>query len=156
MNITHAVHEEVTGDKLQAIFTRQKELMEAFWEEDIESATKLLSDFLWDTISYHDYHEDYYHAFMAGLFVGLGYSVDSNKESGLGRFDIRVKERKNRRIMIFEVKKADTADRMNEACDEAIQQILDKGYAKMIEPGYEKILCYGISFFQKSAMIKKL
>ena len=70
---------------------RQKELMEAFWDEDIESATKLLSDFLWDTISYHDYHEDYYHAFMAGLFVGLGYSVDSNKESGLGRFDIRVK-----------------------------------------------------------------
>ena len=135
---------------------RQKELMEAFWDEDIESATKLLSDFLWDTISYHDYHEDYYHAFMAGLFVGLGYSVDSNKESGLGRFDIRVKERKNRRIMIFEVKKADTADRMNEACDEAIQQILDKGYAKMIEPGYEKIICYGISFFQKSARIKKL
>ena len=135
---------------------RQKELMEAFWDEDIESATKLLSDFLWDTISYHDYHEDYYHAFMAGLFVGLGYSVDSNKESGLGRFDIRVKERKNRRIMIFEVKKADTADRMNAACDEAIQQILDKGYAKMIEPGYEKIICYGISFFQKSARIKKL
>ena len=135
---------------------RQKELMEAFWDEDIESATKLLSDFLWDTISYHDYHEDYYHAFMAGLFVGLGYSVDSNKESGLGRFDIRVKERKNRRIMIFEVKKADTADRMNEACDEAIQQIVDKGYAKTIEPGYEKIICYGISFFQKSARIKKL
>ena len=126
---------------------RQKELMEAFWDEDIESATKLLSDFLW---------EDYYHAFMAGLFVGLGYSVDSNKESGLGRFDIRVKERKNRRIMIFEVKKADTADRMNEACDEAIQQIVDKGYAKTIEPGYEKIICYGISFFQKSARIKKL
>lgn len=135
---------------------RQKELMEAFWDEDIESATTLLSDFLWDTISYHDYHEDYYHAFMAGLFVGLGYSVDSNKESGLGRFDIRVKERKNRRIMIFEVKKADTADRMNEACDEAIQQIVDKGYAKTIEPGYEKIICYGISFFQKSARIKKL
>ena len=135
---------------------RQKELMEAFWEEDIESATKLLSDFLWDTISYHDYHEDYYHAFMAGLFVGLGYSVDSNKESGLGRFDIRVKDRKNRRIMIFEVKKADTADRMNAACDEAIQQIVDKGYAKTIEPGYEKIICYGISFFQKSARIKKM
>ena len=135
---------------------RQKELMEAFWDEDIESATKLLSDFLWDTISYHDYHEDYYHAFMAGLFVGLGYSVDSNKESGLGRFDICVKDRKNRRIMIIEVKKADTAHRMNEACDEAIQQILDKGYAKMIEPGYEKTICYGISFFQKSARIKKL
>ena len=71
------------------------------------------------------------------------------------RIDIRVKDRKNRRIMIFEVKKADTADRMNAACDEVIQQIVDKGYAKTIEPGYEKIICYGISFFQKSARIKK-
>ena len=93
---------------------------------------------------------------MAGLFVGLGYSVDSNKESGLGRFDIRVKDRKNRRVMIFEVKKAESAARMDTACDEAIQQIVEKGYAKTIEPGYEKIICYGISFFRKSAMIKKL
>ncbi|MBR2260047.1 MAG: AAA family ATPase [Blautia sp.] len=136
--------------------SRQKELMASFWDEDIEGAVKQLSDFLWDTISYHDYHEDYYHAFMAGLFVGLGYSVDSNKESGLGRFDIRVKDRKNRRVMIFEVKKAESAARMDTACDEAIQQIVEKGYAKTIEPGYEKIICYGISFFRKSAMIKKL
>ena len=136
--------------------SRQKALMAAFWDEDIQSATKQLSDFLWDTISYHDYHEDYYHAFMAGLFVGLGYSVESNKESGLGRFDIRAKDRKNRRALILEVKKADSAARMEAACDEALKQIEDKGYARAIEPGYERILCYGISFFQKSAMIKKL
>ena len=40
MNITHAVHEEVTGDKLQAIFTRQKELMEKY--HHIEAASGLL------------------------------------------------------------------------------------------------------------------
>ena len=136
--------------------SKQKELMSALWNEDIEGATQKLNGFLWDTISYHDYHEDYYHAFMAGLFVGLGYSVDSNKESGLGRFDIRVKDRKNRRFMIIEVKKADSATQMNEACDEAIKQIVDKGYAKAIEPGYERNLCYGVAFFQKSSMIKKL
>ena len=136
--------------------SRQKELMTALWNADIEGATKRISDFLWDTISYHDYHEDYYHAFMAGLFVGLGYSVDSNKESGLGRFDIRVRDRKNRRAMIFEVKKADSAARMGASCDEALKQIVDKGYAKAIEPGYEKIICYGIAFFQKTAMIRKL
>ena len=130
--------------------------MAAFWNEDIEGTTKQLSDVLWDTISYHDYHEDYYHAFMAGLFVGLGYSVDSNKESGLGRFDIRVKDRKNRRAMFIEAKKADSAAQMDAACDEALRQIVDKGYAKRIEPGYEKIICYGIAFFQKTAMIKKL
>ena len=136
--------------------SRQKALMAAFWDEDIEGATKQLSDFLWDTISYHDYHEDYYHAFMVGLFVGLGYSVDSNKESGLGRFDIRVKNRKNRRAMIIEVKKADSTEQMSAACDEALKQIEDRGYARTIEPGYEKIMSYGIAFFQKTAMIKKL
>ena len=65
---------------------------------------KQLSDFLWDTISYHDYHEDYYHAVLAGLFVGLGYSVDSNKESGLGRFDVFIKDRRNRRAMLIEAR----------------------------------------------------
>ena len=136
--------------------SRQRELMTAFWNGDIESATRQLCDFLWDTISYHDYHEDYYHAFMAGLFVGLGYSVESNKESGLGRFDIRARDRKNRRAMIIEVKKADSAVQMDAACDEALKQIVDKGYARTIELGYEKVICYGIAFFQKSAMIKKL
>ena len=156
---------EVAGifeDTVVKLFTdtldnsKQKELMTALWNEDIESATQKINGFLWDTISYHDYHEDYYHAFMAGLFVGLGYSVDSNKESGLGRFDIRAKDRKNRRTMILEVKKADSAAQMDTACDEALKQIVDKGYAKVIEPGYEKMLCYGIAFFQKTAMIKKL
>jgi len=154
---------EISGifeDTVVKLFTdtldngRQKALMEAFWDEDIESAAKQLDDFLWDTISYHDYHEDYYHAFMAGLFVGLGYSVDSNKESGLGRFDIRVRDRKNRRVMIIEVKKADSMAQMDAACDEALKQIMDRGYARTIEYGYEKIICYGISFFRKSAKIK--
>ena len=156
---------EIAGifvDTVAKLFTesldnsRQKELMAALWNEDIEGATQKLNDFLWDTISYHDYHEDYYHAFMAGLFVGLGYSVDSNKESGLGRFDIRAKDRRNRRIMILEVKKADSAAGMSAACDEALKQIVDRGYARSIEPGYEKVISYGIAFFRKTAMIKKL
>ena len=93
---------------------------------------------------------------MTGLFVGLGYAVDSNKESGLGRFDIRIRDRKNRRAMIVEVKKADSASHMDAACGEALKQIVDKGYARTIEPGYEKVICFGIAFFQKSAMIRKL
>lgn len=107
-------------------------------------------------ISYHDYHEDYYHAFMAGFFVGLGYAVDSNKESRLGRVDIHVRDRKKRRIMILEMKKAQSEVMMDAACDEALKQIRDRGYGKTIEPGYEIIMCYGIAFFQKTAMIKKL
>ena len=136
--------------------SRQRELMAALWNADIESASKQLGDFLWDTISYHDYHEDYYHAFMAGLFVGLGYSVDSNKESGLGRFDVFVKDRRNRRAMLFEAKKSDRQEDMEQDCDKALKQITDKGYIKSLEPGYEKVICYGVAFFKKSVMIKKL
>ena len=136
--------------------SRQRHLMGTLWNEDVETATKLLSDFLWETISYHDYHEDYYHAFLAGLFVGLGYSVDSNRESGLGRFDVLVKDRKNRRAMLIEAKKSNAATGMEADCDEALKQIMDRGYAKSLEPGYEKCICYGIAFFKKSVMIKKL
>ena len=136
--------------------SRQRTLMTALWNGDISCATSYLCDFLWDTISYHDYHEDYYHAFMAGLFVGLGYSVDSNKERGLGRFDILVKDRKNRRAIVIEAKKSSSQNNMESDCDEALKQIIDKGYARRIEPGYEKMMCYGISFFQKSALVMKL
>ena len=130
--------------------------MAALWNEDIEGAARHLSDFLWDTISFNDYHEDYYHAFLAGLFVGMGYMVDSNKESGLGRFDVLVKDRKNRRAMLIEAKKSASAVKMERDCEEALKQIAERGYARRIEPGYQKCICYGISFFRKSAMIKKL
>ena len=135
---------------------RQRELMNALWDENVEKAAGCLCDFLWDTISYHDYHEDYYHAFMAGLFVGLGYSVESNKESGLGRFDVLVKDRRNRRALLIEAKKSNSAGQMEKDCADALRQIVDRGYARNIESGYEKVICYGVSFFRKSAMIKTL
>lgn len=130
--------------------------MSALWDGNVTGATQRLDDFLWDTISYNDYHEDYYHAFLAGLFVGMGYSVDSNKESGLGRFDVLVKDRRNRRAMLIEAKKSNSGEQMDKDCDEALKQIVDKGYARSIEPGYQNFLCYGISFYRKSAKIKKL
>lgn len=41
----------------------QKNMMDAFWRGDAGEAGRILSDLLWKTISYNDYHEDYYHAF---------------------------------------------------------------------------------------------
>ena len=40
-------------------------------------------------------------------------------------------------------------------CQEALRQIVDKQYAKNME-GYKEVLCYGISFYQKTAMVSKL
>ena len=47
-----------------------KKLLDALWEKDETRSGEILSGLLWDTISYNDYHEDYYHAFLAGIFVG--------------------------------------------------------------------------------------
>ncbi len=57
-------------------------------------ATRLITDILFDTISYFDYREDYYHAFLTGLFTGAGYAVESNHEYGLGKPDLVVWDRK--------------------------------------------------------------
>lgn len=132
-----------------------KELIEALWERDEERSGEILSKLLWDTISYNDYHEDYYHAFLTGVFVGRGYEVESNKERGLGRPDILLKDRKKRRVLIIEAKKSAKEKDRAKDCDRAIKQILEEKYAEGLN-GYEQILCYGVAFFQKQAMIKLL
>ena len=131
------------------------ELINVLWDCDEKRSTEIVSDLLWNTISYNDYHEDYYHAFLAGIFVGRGYSVESNKEKGLGRPDILLKDRKNRRAIIIEAKKSDKASDLDKDCDKAIKQIVDEKYAEGIN-GYEQIFCYGVSFFQKQAKMKLL
>jgi hypothetical protein len=55
-------------------------LFDAVWNGDSEGITKEMNALLRRTISYHDYREDFYHAFLAGIFTGAGYMVDSNKE----------------------------------------------------------------------------
>ena len=136
--------------------SKQEAMMQALWAGDTETASTLMSDLLWKTISYMDYHEDYYHAFMAGLFVDRGYETKSNKERGLGRPDLQLFDVDNRRAMIIEVKKTDSKANMEKSCDEALKQIVDNEYAKNLDAGFETVLCYGIAFFQKTAMIKKL
>lgn len=133
----------------------QQALMDALWSEDVSDASKRLSNFLWKTISYNNYHEDYYHAFLAGIFVGLGYEVETDKEHGNGRPDVLVIDDDNRRAMIIEAKKADTETRTEYFADEAIDQIIKNRYWKGLD-GFDKILCYGVSFHKKTALVKEL
>lgn len=133
----------------------RKDMIEALWRGDEQEASEAISNLLWKTISYNDYHEDYYHAFLAGAFVGLGYEVESNKEKGLGRPDIFLKDDDNRRVIIIETKRSKKEDNLDQDCDRAVHQILSKKYAEGLY-GYTQILCYGIAFFQKEARVKKV
>ena len=130
-------------------------LFDAVWRGDSEGITKEMNALLRRTISYHDYREDFYHAFLAGIFTGAGYMVDSNKEHGEGRSDVVVYDPVNARVAIFEAKYTKTLENMERECDMALQQIDDRMYAAEYEDDYDQILCYGISFFRKRCLVKK-
>ena len=130
-------------------------LFDAVWNGDSGNLTKEMNVLLRRTISYHDYKEDFYHAFLAGIFTGAGYMVDSNKERGEGRSDVVVYDPINSRVAVFEAKYTKSLDKLESECDAALQQIDDRMYAKEYEDDYDQILCYGISFFKKRCMVKK-
>ena len=128
-------------------------LFDAVWKNDCELLTQEMNKLLRKTISYHDYKEDFYHAFLAGIFAGAGYSVESNKEHGEGRSDIVVSDIVNGRVAVFEVKKSDALADLTSDCESALAQIDDRMYAKEFEDDYDEVLCYGISFFKKRCLV---
>ena len=133
----------------------RKELFDAVWTGNADILTKEIGTLLRMTISYHDYKEDFYHAFLAGIFAGAGYVVESNKEHGEGRSDIVIYDDHEGKVAIFEAKKSQNPEDMKLDCEKAIKQINEKMYANEFEDAYDEILCYGISFFKKRCMVKK-
>ncbi len=79
----------------------RKELSAAVWEGRSRELTESMSRLLRRTISYHDYREDFYHAFLAGIFAGAGYVVESNREHGEGRSDVVVCDPAQGRVAVF-------------------------------------------------------
>lgn len=133
----------------------RKALFDAVWSGNSESITYEMNKLLRKTISYHDYREDFYHAFLAGIFAGAGYMVDSNKEHGEGRSDVVVYDTINARVAVFEAEYTRALDKLESECDIALEQIDERMYAKEYEDDYDNILCYGISFFKKRCLVKK-
>ena len=130
-------------------------LFRAMWSGDAETLTDEINDLLYKTISYHDYKEDFYHAFLAGILAGTGCAVKSNREHGEGRSDVVVYNMEKRQVAIFEAKYAKTLDGLEASCDAALQQIEDRQYAKDFADDYDDILCYSIAFYKKRCLVKK-
>ena len=133
-------------------------LFKAWWDGDAEKLTQEITDILFDTISYFDYKEDYYHAMVTGLFLGAGYAVNSNSEAGTGRADVIIKEQRRRRALVIEVKwfgKKENRNSLEKECAYALQQIEKEQYKKNLElEGYKTVLCYGAAFRGKTCLIK--
>lgn len=133
----------------------RRDLFKKWWDGDEKALTKEVSDILFDTISYFDYKEDFYHAFLAGLFSGAGYEVKSNSEQGTGRADIIVKERRHRRAIVIEAKWIGKDSNLEKECAKALEQIRRKQYGRnLLMEGFTNILSYGAAFFGKECLIQ--
>ncbi len=134
----------------------KRPLIKALEEGDCRAAEDFISRQLMDTISYFDYAENYYHGFLTGLLSGTGdYEVLSNRESGTGRPDIILMEKKFMgRAMVLELKVAQSFHEMEEKCRQALAQIEEQNYGTPLEAdGYRPILKYGICFFKKGCQV---
>ena len=134
--------------------SNRKPLFKVIWAGDETKLSEIISQYLFTTISYYDYKEDYYHAFLAGLLSGAGYTVKSNRETGIGRADIILFDKDKRRAAIFEIKRSLSMDELDKDAETALQQIHEKEYGLELE-GYRTIIRYGVAFCRKTAKVMK-
>ena len=133
-----------------------KILFDAIKNKKTDIIKEEIRKMLYDTISYYDYHENFYHGVLAGLLYGMEYySVKSNRENGKGRTDIVLKPLyRELTVYIFEFKIAKNESKLQDAAVEAIRQINDKKYdTELINDGYENIVKYGIAFCGKDCYV---
>lgn len=98
--------------------------------------------------------ERFYHGFVLGLIVGLQgrYEVTSNRESGFGRYDVMLSpavKADDGIILEFKVIDPDEEKNLQDTANAAIQQIIAKRYAAMLESkGIDRrnIRIYGFAF----------
>ena len=102
--------------------------------------------------------ESFYHGFLLGmtaLFVPE-YVVESNRESGYGRFDIAIFPKDTSKSgVLMEFKAADSEAQLENKAKEALRQIEEKQYGTEFEKReISKVWKYGIAFYGKQVYVK--
>lgn len=143
---------------------RADELLQALTEGNTEFFTELLQSFILNSMSSYDLSsnepEKSYHLFVLGLLVVLSssYEIKSNRESGLGRYDIMlIPKDLNQTGIVIEFKKTLMGETREEAAQKALDQIAAKKYMQELESrGVHTIIAYGIAFEGKLISMKSL
>ena len=132
--------------------------MEALKKNNIDNFEKYLQNIILKSASYYDgKNEDFYHGLILGmtLYLDRNYYVNSNRESGLGRYDVIIEPKnKNNRGFILEFKVVKDEKDLENSSKEAIEQIINKKYdTSLKERGIKDITLIGIAFFGKLVKI---
>ena len=143
--------------------------VKALLEGNIDDMMDTMSEICEDMISTFDGSgkaapENFYHGLVIGLLVELRdrYEIKSNRESGLGRYDVmlRPKDKKDNAVIIeFKSKRrSEKGKSLDDLCDMALKQIEDKKYeAELLSAGFdkEKIIKLAFAFEGKEVLIKR-
>ena len=135
-------------------------LANALYDKDAAKIKEALNKFMLKTISYYDnLKENYYHGLMLGL-LAIGesnYDIRSNRESGLGRYDIQLVPKKSALPgIIIKVKAADkdAGVELSKLAQTALKQIDEKKYdTELCAQGVNDIIKYGVAFKGKNVEI---
>ncbi|MDK4504726.1 AAA family ATPase [Fusobacterium necrophorum] len=142
----------------ESLFTK---MMISLFEKNLEAFEKFLQKILLLSFSYYDgaKEEKFYHNLILGMILYLDrrYKVCSNKEIGLGRYDIVLEPKHGKgTAYIFEFKVAKTSEELEDKAKEALEQIRKKKYdVDLKEKGYN-ILYVGMAFCGKEVKVKYL
>ena len=150
-------NDKVPGNNLKSIL---KDLIELNLSEFEKKFNRLVREMF----SYMDVGEDtaenFYHAFVLGMLVGLkdSYYVNSNRESGMGRYDIMLEPQdKNGNSFIIEFKVADDMEEstIEEVIENAKKQIEEREYeSNLRERGFTNITKMVFAFKGKECKMK--
>lgn len=145
------------------------EFIKAMLSGDVKAMNRYMNTVSLATFSYFDTAknsftenapERFYHGFVLGLVVELmgRYKVNSNRESGYGRYDVMLEPLNSEDpafILEFKAQDSDEKD-LEKTVESALNQIKDKKYeGELIARGIkkERIHCYGFAFQGKRVLI---
>jgi len=152
--ITEIFEKSLTKNNINLLFSALK-------TGNTETFSELLQEFIFNSMSYYDLNEPEksYHIFVLGLFFNLQnvYQVKSNRESGLGRYDIMLIPRSKQHMgIVIEFKKvmANRKETLETAAQNALTQIKNKNYTQELKNlGVKQIMAYGIACEGKKILV---
>lgn len=136
----------------------KRSIIHSFLQKDVNRANELLNELFLKSISFYDSYESFYHGLLAGLFVGMDFIVESNRECGDGRFDLVVLPKNYlKQGFIIECKMSHSLSELEKDAKRALNQIRRGRYIEGLKlRGYLNMVGYGISFYKKSCYILTL
>lgn len=145
-----------SGMNLSAVYMT----MQALVEGNVQLFAKGLAEYLTQIVSVYDtaHKESFYHGLILGLtaLVIADYTIESNRESGYGRFDVALFPKNAQKWgIVLEFKVAQTIEELPAKADEALRQIQEKKYTETFNTrGIHRVWQYGIAFCGKEICVR--